>query len=119
MLVGLLILLGFQLAGELFVVSLSLPVPGPVMGMLFMAVFLLVAKRGVSEYLRQVADTLLSNLALLFVPAGVGLMVHLDLMVREWFVFGVTLVFSTAITMGVTGWVLVRLMRRFERGRGE
>lgn len=118
MLVGLLILLGFQLAGELVVVSLSLPVPGPVMGMLFLALFLLLARRGVSEHLRQVADTLLSNLALLFVPAGVGVMVHLDLLARQWFVIGLTLVLSTAITMGVTGWVLVRLMRRFE-GRGE
>ncbi len=117
MLVGLLILLGFQLAGELVVVSLSLPVPGPVVGMLFLAVFLLVAKRGVSDSLRQVADALLSNLALLFVPAGVGVMVHLDLLARQWFVFAITLVLSTALTMGVTGWVLVRLMRYFERRR--
>ncbi|WP_432696333.1 CidA/LrgA family protein [Marinobacterium sp. YM272] len=118
MLAGLLILLGFQLAGELLVVALGLSVPGPVLGMLFLVIYLMLNRGVVPESLRTVADALLSNLALLFVPAGVGVMVHLDLIGRQWLVFGVTLVLSTAITMGVTGWVLVRLMRRLEKKGG-
>lgn len=112
MLSGVLILLGCQLAGELIVVALGLPVPGPVMGMLLLVVGLLLWRRQVPEALRRVAETLLGHLALLFVPAGVGLMVHFDLLAREWLVLAATLILSTAITMAFTGWVLSRLARR-------
>lgn len=112
MLNGVVVLLGCQLAGEWVVVALGLPVPGPVMGMLLLVIGLLVMKRRVPDALRRVSDNLLSHLALLFVPAGVGLMSHFELLAREWLVLVVTLIASTAITMAVTGWVLSRLARR-------
>lgn len=112
MLSGVLILLGCQLAGELIVVALGMPVPGPVMGMLLLVAGLLVLRLKVPDALRRVSENLLGHLALLFVPAGVGLMSHFELLAREWLVLIVTLILSTAITMAVTGWVLSRLMRR-------
>ncbi|GGB87887.1 murein hydrolase transporter LrgA [Marinobacterium zhoushanense] len=113
MLLGLLILLGCQLIGELLVVALGLPVPGPVVGMLLLLSLLLLTGRRVPEALRKVVDGLLGHLALLFVPAGVGLMNHFGLLAREWVMLAVTLVVSTAITMAVTGWLMSRLARRF------
>jgi len=112
MLKGVLILLGCQLAGEWVVVALDMPVPGPVLGMLLLVAGLLLLRCGVPEALRGVAENLLKHLALLFVPAGVGLMAHFDLLAREWLVLVVTLILSTAITMAFTGWVLSRLARR-------
>lgn len=51
MLSGVLILLGCQLAGELIVVALGLPVPGPVVGMLLLVAGLLLWRRQVPEAL--------------------------------------------------------------------
>ena len=70
------ILLGCQLAGELIVRALGAPVPGPVLGMVLLCAIL--ALRGSTPAtLHSTANGLLAHLSLLFVPAGVGVMVHL------------------------------------------
>lgn len=119
MLLGLLILLGCQLVGELIVAAAGAPVPGPVVGMLLLVTVLVLGGGRVPDALRKVSDGLLGHLALLFVPAGVGLMNHFGLLAREWMMLAVTLVASTAITMGVTGWLMSRLARRFGVGERE
>ena len=101
---GLAWLLAFQSAGELLSRALSLPFPGPVVGMLL----LLVALRWhvVREPVAVCADFLLSHLSLLFVPVGVGVMVHLDLLSRFGGRMLGVLVLSTLIGLGVTALVL-------------
>jgi holin-like protein len=79
--------------------------------MLLLTLALVVAGRAVPAWLKTVSDGLLSHLALLFVPAGVGLMVHFELLSREWLVMIVTLIISTGLTMAVTGWVFQKIMR--------
>jgi len=67
--------------------------------------------RGLPEGLSRVGDPLLGNLSLLFVPAGVGVMLHAGLLGREWLPLAVALVLSTLITVAVTGLVMARLSR--------
>lgn len=109
------VLLVYQLAGEVLVVLLDLPVPGPVMGMVFLFVTLLI-RGSVPEQLRTTAQGLLRHLSLLFVPAGVGVMVHFSLVADVWLPVLVTLVLSILITLGVTGWTMQLLSWR-KRGR--
>lgn len=59
-----------------------------------------------------VGNTILSHLSLLFIPAGVGVIVHLHLIEREWLPISVALVLGTAITIAVTGLIMERLVRR-------
>ncbi len=108
------LLLAFQLGGEVLAPLLGLPVPGPAIGLLllFMA---LVLRGGVPADLGDVARGLLAYLALLFVPAGVGIISHLDRVAAEWLPLALTLIASTALTMVVTGWTLYALMHRQER----
>ena len=75
MLAAITLLLLFQLAGEAIALFFALPVPGPVigMGLLFAALAL---RGGPSIELRGTAQNLLQHLSLLFVPAGVGVMLH-------------------------------------------
>ena len=74
---GLAWLLTFQSIGELLARGLSLPFPGPVIGMML----LLIALRWqlVKEPVEVCASFLLSHLSLLFVPVGVGVMTHISL----------------------------------------
>ncbi len=99
-----------QLAGELFVTVTKLPFPGPVAGMALLFVFL-VARGRIPENLASTGDALLSNLSLLFVPAGVGIMAHLALLKSEWPALSVALVGSTLATIAVTAALMVALKR--------
>lgn len=94
-------LLLFQLAGEIIARSLTLPIPGPVIGMLLLLVTLLI--RGApSQSLRETSQGLLGYLPLLFVPAGVGVMTYAALLQSEWLALLVILVGSTLLTLLVT-----------------
>ncbi len=111
MLKALTVLLLYQLAGEATALAFSLPVPGPVIGML-MLFATLVARKRAPEYLREGANGLLSHLSLLFVPAGVGIMVHVERIRAEALPIVVSLVGSTALTIAVTALVLARRKQR-------
>ena len=111
MLAAITLLLLFQLAGEAIAVFLALPVPGPVigMGLLFAG---LAWRGGPSVDLRETARGLLQHLSLLFVPAGVGVMLHWQRMAEEWPALLVALVASTFITIAITALVLGALTRK-------
>ena len=109
MLAALTQLLVFQLLGEVVARWLALPVPGPVLGMLFL--FLALALRGGPGHeLRETSQNLLQHLSLLFVPAGAGIMVHLNRVADEWLPLLLSLLLSTAATLVVTALVMKLLM---------
>lgn len=101
MIQALVVLLVCQLAGEIIARMLTLPIPGPVMGMLLLWIILL-SRGSVPTWLRETSQGILQHLSLLFVPAGVGIMVHFALLQREWLPILITLIASTVITMAVT-----------------
>lgn len=109
MLRGITVLLFFQLVGEVIARALVLPVPGPVLGMLLLFGVLLV--RGAPDWLDQTGQALLRFLPLFFVPAGVGIMNHVQLMRAEWLVIAITLLASTVITMITTAGTVLFLAR--------
>lgn len=104
------ILLIFQLIGELIVVGLNLPLPGPVIGMALLFIGLVIFGR-VPEELGNLTRGLLDQLSLLFVPAGVGMMTHLSLLGQQWIPLTSSLIVSTLLTLAVTGWLMQRLIR--------
>ena len=74
--------------------------------------FLFLVVRGrIPDELASTGDALLSNLSLLFVPAGVGIMAHLALLENEWPALSVALVGSTLATIAVTATLMVLLKR--------
>ena len=118
MLAGLLVLLLFQFAGELFVLSIGVPVPGPVVG-LVMLLACLILKGEVPDYLRVSSEALLKHLALLFVPAGVGLMAHFKLLQADWLAILMALMVSTAMTIVITGLILNRSAKKLHQMDGK
>lgn len=97
-----------QLAGELVVTAAELPIPGPVGGLLILLAGLVALGR-IPEPLAKVADTLLGHLSLLFVPAGVGVLTHLELIARDAVPIGAALLISTLAAIAVTGLLMARL----------
>ena len=104
------LLLLFQLLGEGAVRLAGLPLPGPVAGMLMLLAWLIWRRRSPRE-LDETVEVFLRYLALLFVPAGVGVMLYLDLLAQQWLVLGVTIVASTAVTLLVTGLTMQFLLK--------
>jgi putative effector of murein hydrolase LrgA (UPF0299 family) len=111
MLNALTLILVCQLAGELVAAWASLPVPGPVIGMVLLFIILIV-RGGIPENVAQTGDGLLRHLSLLFVPAGVGVMLHFKLLGEDWAAVVAALIVSTLVTIAVTGWVMARLSGR-------
>lgn len=101
---GLAWLLVFQSAGELLSRGLSLPFPGPVIGM----VLLLIGLRAVC------ADFLLAHLSLLFVPVGVGVMTHLSLVSQ----YGARILLAVVVST-LAGLLVTVLTLHLLRDRGE
>lgn len=110
MLAALTLLLLCQLAGEVIAQLSGLPLPGPVIGMVILFIGLVI--RGeVPAALDKTARGLLDHLSLLFVPAGVGVVLHLARVGDEWLPLSTALVLSTLLAIVVTGWIMQRLGR--------
>lgn len=100
-------LLSLQSLGELLSKGLGLPVPGPVLGMLILLFAL--NWELVRTPVAACANYLLSHLSLLFVPVGVGVMIHLGLISQYGLRMLVVVVVSTWVAIVVTALVLQRL----------
>lgn len=103
-------LLCLQLAGETWVWAFDWPLPGPVLGMALLLGVLALKPAWIAA-IKPASQGLLQHLSLLFVPAGVGVMLHLQRLGEEALAIGVALVLSTWIGMGVAALVMLWLMR--------
>jgi holin-like protein len=103
----------FSIAGETLSTALDLPVPGSIIGM----VFLFLALKFKLIRLRQIYDAgqfLLENMTILFLPAGVGIMSHWDAIAKYWWQIIVITVLAIVVNMAVIGFVTQFIKRRFE-----
>ncbi len=119
MLSGLTILLVFQLVGEALSYFTGGLIPGPVIGMgLAFLTLTLSHDQARAEKFRAVtigaASLLIANLGILFVPAGVGVGQHLDIIASNGVALAITILVSTALTLIATVWAFV-LAKRFFR----
>ena len=105
-------LLVCQLAGEVAARALGLPVPGPVIGMVLLFAALMLRGREAPEDLTRTADGLLGNLGLLFVPAGVGVVIHLPVLARDWAPISLAVLAGTLAAIAATGRLAQWLLRR-------
>ena len=105
---GLALLLLLQTAGEALAHTLGLGLPGPVIGLALL--LLALQAPWVRAPIQAGAEVLLANLSLLFVPIGVGVITHLELVSRYGVRVMVVIVLSTWIGLVVTALVLRALL---------
>jgi len=113
---GLTILLLYQLMGEVTVRWLDLPVPGPVLAMIMLFISLVI-KGSTPSALQSSANTILSHLSLLFIPAGVGIMAHFERLQNEWLPISLSVVLSTVITLIFSAAVMMAMNKLFNFSR--
>jgi holin-like protein len=111
---GFAILLAFQAIGELLVLLLRLPISGqicgPICGMAMLLYWLCQSDADTPEYLTSTADGLLANMAVLFVPVGVGMMAHWDLLRADWLAISCALIIGALLTLLTTAWVATHVL---------
>lgn len=108
MLHSVLVLIGFQLAGEFIQASFGLPVPGAICGMLLLLVVLIIRRR-VSVPLRTAANGLFKYLPLILIPPSVGVMTQWQALTQHPIALTAVVFISTAIGLGLTAWLFERL----------
>ncbi|MCC2955689.1 CidA/LrgA family protein [Massilia sp. IC2-477] len=111
MLAAFTILLLFQCLGEGIVFLLKFPIPGPVAGMLLLMAALIAWPR-LEKLVEEAANTLLSHLSLLFVPAGVGIVATAASGSGHWLAILASLAGSTLLALAVTGLLLKGMGRK-------
>ena len=124
MIASLSLILLCQLAGEVIVRGLVLPMPGPVIGLVFLLLLLLardrfaVLRRGPlqGDGVESASRGLLANLSLLFVPAGVGVVQKLDLIAEHGIAIAAVLAISVVVTLVVTVATFLVASRVMARG---
>ena len=125
MIASLSLILLCQLAGEVIVRGLGLPMPGPVVGLLFLLLLLLARDRFFAlargplqqDGVENASRGLLAHLSLLFVPAGVGVVQKLDLVAEHGIAVAVVLAISVVVTLLVTVATFLVASRLMSRGR--
>ena len=98
MLKGIIVLLLFQFLGECVAKFFSLLVPGPVIGMILLLVFLLIRKSSFHSLDNAVALHL-RYLPLLFIPAAMGIITQIDIITREFWAIAIALFIGTLIAL--------------------
>ena len=104
-------LLVFQCLGEGVSYLFKLPVPGPVIGMLLLFGFLMLRPQ-IADAIEPTALELLRHLSLLFIPAGVDIMVSAGKVRGDALAVVASLIVSTTLAIAVTALVTRALLRR-------
>lgn len=96
------IILFFSVLGEGIRILTHLPVPGSILGILFL--FLAFEMKVLSpDKIGKTGDFLLNNLTILFVPAGVGLLDYFGDIAAIWPVLLGAVVVCSIATLAITG----------------
>ena len=114
------VLLCLQLAGEALVRAIDSPLPGPVIGLALLFVWLF-AKLPLPQATHETADAILKHLSLLFIPAGVGVVQQLPLLGSEGWKLLLIILVSIALSLTATAVTFAALakLRRIENDTPE
>jgi holin-like protein len=111
MIAGLVQLLFFQGLGEIVSKYLLPTLPGPVIGLVLLLLFLM-WRRQVGDSMGLVADAFGRYFGLLFVPAAVGVALFLPLLRANALALTAAIVSSVCLTMAASGLILRWTARR-------
>jgi holin-like protein len=105
--------------GEFFKKFFEMRIPGPVIGLILLLVTLIFLKKfkktAIVNLKADVINTsnyILSYLSLLFVPIGVGVVMHLSYLENNLFRVLIIVFISTILTIGGTAFLMEKINRK-------
>lgn len=108
------IIFGVTMAGELLYTLLPLPVPAGVYG-LFLLLFLLLCGAVKLEQVEKVGMFFLDIMAMMFIPATVGIIESKDILMQVALPYTVIIALTTVFVMAVTGKTAQFLIGKMEK----
>ena len=109
----------FQLLAEFIKKFFEMRIPGPVIGLILLLVTLIFLKKfkktAIVNLKADVVNTsnyILSYLSLLFVPIGVGVVMHLSYLENNLFRVLIIVFISTILTIGGTAFLMEKINRK-------
>jgi putative effector of murein hydrolase LrgA (UPF0299 family) len=123
MILSLTLILLAQLIGEALARAADLPVPGPLIGLALLLLFLVLRDAAprlaprvlaaplVDGRLEATGKGLLANLSLMFVPAGAGIVGRLDVLAVHGVALALVVLVSTVATLAATALTFVAVSR--------
>ena len=112
----------FQLLGEALKKFFDMRIPGPVLGLIFLLVVLIFLKRFKTGAITNLKDDVINNsnyilnyLSLLFVPIGVGVVMHLSYLENNLFKVLIIVFISTILTIGLTAFLMEKINKRINK----
>lgn len=104
------LLLLFVLIGEILNKIFRIPIPGNILGMILLLAALMAGVVKLNQ-IEEISKFLLDHLAVLFIPAGVGLLSVTGILKDSWYLILLISIFTTILVMAATG-LVVRFLRR-------
>lgn len=121
MLKSIFIIFLYQLIGESVQKYFELTIPGPVIGLIFLLVSLILLRQTKSAYIKKTkkeishtSNYITSYLSLLFVPIGVGVVMHLTYLEQNYIPVLAVIFISTILTIGFTA-VLMEKINNYQK----
>jgi holin-like protein len=112
----------FQLLGEALKKFFDMRIPGPVLGLILLLVVLIFLKRFKTGAITNLKDDVINNsnyilnyLSLLFVPIGVGVVMHLSYLENNLFKVLIIVFISTILTIGLTAFLMEKINKRINK----
>ncbi|SKA03726.1 holin-like protein [Pilibacter termitis] len=112
-------ILFFSFLGESVSTVLKLPIPGSILGMIFLFIALETNLLKVED-IKEVGEFLLGNMTILFLPAGVGIMAQFHVIAGKWWQIAFIIIFALVLNIVIVGkiveFVKVKLEGDYEEG---
>ena len=122
MLRAIFIIFFFQLLGEALKKFFEMRIPGPVIGLILLLAVLIFLKKfkttaiiNLKNDVENTSNYILSYLSLLFVPIGVGVVMHLSYLENNLFKVLIIVFISTVLTIGITAFLMEKINKRINK----
>lgn len=109
--IGAALVFGAYYAGNLVTHTFALPIPGPLIGLLFLLALLFIFPI-VEHHVANFALTPLKHMSLLFVPAVLGVSLYWSDIQQNALAIVLAIVVTTSLCLGTTGWISQRLFSK-------
>lgn len=113
---GLAFLLFIQFISTWFVGALSIAFPPALLGMILLTVLLLTKTVRLS-WIEAICTLLLEKMGMLFVPAGVSILLYAEIIAKESLAIFATIIVSSIVVIVVTGLSVDFMLKRNEAGK--